>query len=302
MSVMNDVATELNDNNKKLTDKIKMHAFDVIAIGLVISVGLLNLGAIEMRNVGKEIVNIILEAIPFYLGSVALALNFYKKGVYAGKATQRFINATKQYSSKVNELTGKHIDKLNDFCFDYNRKALKIRQESILMDCAISFDRFDEYHVDEEGNKTKPLKIVDEKELKKVYGESVAKSVIKAKNVKIKGLSPNGLLGNTNTNDITDLGKTEQEMLKDKSKEYSIVYAASILIMSMMGVKDILEWGWIGAFLLMFKLLYILCKSYMKYFEGFDDMDVRLVNHISRKTDVLKEFDYWYQSLNSDTK
>ena len=152
MSVMNDVATELNDNNKKLTDKIKMHAFDAIAIGLVISVGLLNLGAIEMRNVGEEIINILLEAIPFYLGSVALALNFYKKGVYAGKATPRFINATKQYSSKVNELTGKQIDKLNDFCFDYNRKALKIRQESILMDCAISFDRFDEYHVDEEGN------------------------------------------------------------------------------------------------------------------------------------------------------
>ena len=108
------------------------------------------------------------------------------------------------------------------------------------------------------------------------------------------------MLGNLNTDDITDLGKNEQEMLKDRSREYSIVYLASILIMSMMGVKDILEWGWMGAFLLLFKMLYILCRSYMKYFEGFDDIDVKLVNHFSRKTDVLKEFNYWYESNNLD--
>jgi hypothetical protein len=70
----------------------------------------------------------------------------------------------------------------------------------------------------------------------------------------------------------------------------------------MMGVKDVLEWGWMGAFLLLFKMLYILCRSYMKYFEGFDDINIRLVNHISRKTDVLKEFDYWYNTQYKDSK
>ena len=296
MATIDDIATELNENNKSLTNKIKLHMFDVIAVGLVVAVGLLNLGAIEMRNIGEEIVNILLEAVPFYLGSVALALNFYKKGVYGAKACETFTNTVKHYSSKVNILTGKQIDKLNDFCFDYNCKALRIRQESILRDVAISFDRFDKVTLDEEGHKLKPLKISTESELKATYGETVAAAIIKAKNVKIKGLSPNNLLGNLNTDDITDLGKNEQEMLKDRSKEYSIVYMASILVMSMMGVKDILEWGWMGAFLLAFKMLYILCRSYMKYFEGFDDINIRLVNHISRKTDVLKEFDYWYDS------
>ena len=106
MKQIDDIATELNENSKNLTNKIKMYAFDVIAIGLVVAVGLLNLGAIEMRNLGKEIINILLEAIPFYLGSVALALNFYKKGIYAGKAENKFIEAIKHYSTEVNTLTG----------------------------------------------------------------------------------------------------------------------------------------------------------------------------------------------------
>lgn len=294
MKTINEIATDVNQNNKSFANKVKTHIFDVIAMGLVISVGLLSLGAIELRDLGKEAFNILLEAIPFYLGSIALALNFYKKGVYAAKVTETFINVVKQYSNKVNALTGKHIDKLNDFCFEYNSKAIRIRQEAILRDVAISFDRFDKYSKDDEGHKLKPLKIMSEVDLKSTYGDTVCAAVTKAKNVKIKGLSPNNLLGNVNSDDITDLGKNEQEMLKDRSKEYSIVYFISILVMSLMGIKDVLEWGWMGAFLLLFKMLYILCRSYMKYFEGFDDINVNLVNHISRKTDVLKEFDYWY--------
>ena len=294
MNTVDDIAAQLNDNGKTLGNKIKTHIFDVIAIGLVVSIGLLNLGAIEIRNLGTELINILLEAVPFYLGSVALAMNFYKKGVYTGKAEQTFINIVKLYSSKVNSLTGKQIDKLNDFCLDYNVKALRIRQESVLRDVAISFDRFDKYFKDDEGHKIKPLRTMNKLELNNVYGKSIAKAVTKAKNVRIKGLSANNLLGNFNSDDITDLGKNEQEMLKDKGKTYAITYCVSILVISVMGIKDIIAWGWMGTFLLVFKMLYILCRSYMKYFEGRDDINIRLVNHISRKIDVLKEFDHWY--------
>lgn len=294
MNKVDNFATELNQNNKSLTNKIKTHAFDVIAVGLVLAIGLLNLGAIEIKNIGTEIFSILLEAIPFYLGSVALALNYYKKGVYAGKASKTFNDVVTSYSTLVNSFVGKQIDKLADFCSNYNRKALLIKQEAILREVAISIKRFDEYIKDELGHTLKPLKIVPDEELIATYGEYVGKKIIEAKNVKIKGINVNNLLGNSNVDDLTDLGKSEQEMLRDRGKEYSIVYSISILAMSLMGVKDVLEWGWMGAFLLMFKMLYILARSYMKYFEGYDDVTVRLVNHISRKIDVLKEFDYWY--------
>ena len=294
MGKIDNFASELNENNKSVVNKLRTHIFDVIALGLVVSIGLLNLGAIELKNIGTEIFSILLEAVPFYLGSVALALNYYKKGVYAGKATKSFLEVVNAYSQIVNGFVGKQIDKLNEFCSNYNRKALLIKQESILREAAISIKRFDEYTEDECGNILPPLKIVSDDDLIATYGEYVGGKIIQAKNVKIKGISPNSILGNNNTDDITDLGKTEQEMFVDRSKEYSILYSVSIVVMSVMGVKDILEWGWMGAFLLLFKLLYILSRSYMKYFEGFDDVTIRLVNHMSRKIDVLKEFDYWY--------
>lgn len=290
MNKVDDFATELNNNSKTLTNKIKSHVFDVIALGLVAAIGLLNLGAIEIKDLTKEYINIVLEAIPFYIGSVALALNYYKKGVYAGKSSKSFNDIVSCYSAKVNTLVGKQIDKLNDFCSYYNKKALRLRQETVLQNVAISFERFD---CPTDGSK--PLKIMSDEELTKEFGEVVAKAIIEAKNIKVKGINANVLLGNNHIDDVTDLGKSEQEMLKARSQEYSIVSFASIIVMSMMGVKDILEWGWIGAFLLVFKMLYILCRSYMKYFEGYDDITVKLSNHMSRKIDILKEFDYWYE-------
>ena len=293
MSSINDIATELNSNSKTLANKVRTHIFDFIAVGLVVAVGLLSLGAVELRDIGKEIWSILLEAVPFYLGSIALALNFYKKGVYAAKSTQTFIDTVKHYSTQISKLTGRQIQKLNDFCLNYNRRALRLRQESILRDAAISFEAFDEGITNELGVQP-PLKTLTKDELTKRYGSVICCAVLKAKKVTIKGISPNNILGNMNTDDITDLGKNEQEMLKYRSTEYSVVYFASIIVMSLMGVKEILEWGWMGAFLTMFKLLYILCRSYMKYFEGFDDISVSLVNHLSRKSDVIKEFDYWF--------
>lgn len=299
MSSVNDIAAELNENSKNLATRVKTHIFDFIAIGLVVAVGLLNLGAIEIRNITAELWNILLEAVPFYLGSVALALNFYKKGAYAGKMTDAFKNAVRHYSELIGRLTGEQIQRLNDFCLEYNRKALKLRQEAILRDAAISFELFDAGFKDENGEFHKPLKILTKNELESMYGPIVAEAVEKAKKVKIKGISSNNLLGNMSTDDITDLGRSEQEMLKHRSTEYSIVYSASILVMSLMGVRDILQWGWMGAFLVVFKLLYILCRSYMKYFEGFDDISVSLTNHLSRKSDVIKEFSHWDSERNS---
>lgn len=66
--------------------------------------------------------------------------------------------------------------------------------------------------------------------------------------------------------------------------------------MALIGVKNFLEWGWVGLLFTVFKLLYILCSSYMKYFQGYEDICTGLVNHIYRKTDVLKEFDHWYDT------
>lgn len=294
MSRVDDVALELNQNKKDLTRSLKSRVFDIIGVGLVIAVGLVSLGVIQLREITpKEIINIILEAIPFYFGSVTLAMNYYRKGVYAGKTTDSFIGTVKKYSSKVNRLTGKQLEYINDFCGEYNEKALRMAQENLLRSVAIRYDKFENGEIIN-GTQIPPLKQMTKEELVTKYNARVAEYVIKARELTVKGVNVSILLGNSYNWDITNLGPNEKELSNQRMKQYAGTYAISIFLLSLMAVKNILEWGWVGFILVAFKLIWILCNAYMKYFEGYDDATIRITNHISRKIDILKQFDYWY--------
>lgn len=295
MNKIDDVAMEIHDNNKNVAAMAKDRVFDLIAVGLIVAVGLLSLGAIELREITfLEIINMLLEAIPFYFGSVTLAVNFYKKGVYSGKSTDLFINTVKTYSHKVNKLNGKQLDNITDFCFEYNDRAIRIGQENILRSIALRYDRYHEITYDKDGNELQPLCQLTKEELVSRYNPRIAEYIINANNVKVKGINPNILLGNNDNWDITDLGKNEQELLKQQTRSYIGSFAVSTILLTVMAIKDIMQWGWVGFILIAFKLIYILCRCYMEYFKGYEDITIKVVNHISRKTDILKQFDYWY--------
>lgn len=295
MNKVDSVATDIHDNNKNLVKMAKDRVFDLIAVGLIVAVGLLNLGAIELRQITLlSILNIILETVPFYLAAVTLALNFYKKGVYAAKTTDVFINCVKAYSHRVNKFTGKQLDNMSTFCTDYNNRATQILEENILRPVAITYDRYKNITFDKDGNEVRPLCQLSKEELVKGYGPRVAEHVIHANNAKIKGVSVNILLGNNDVQDITNLGENETELLKKQTRSYITNFAVSTFLLTLMSIKDIMSWGWAGLVLLMFKLLFILCRCYMEYFKGYEDITIKVVNYISRKTDILKQFDYWY--------
>ena len=295
MSKIDDTLVEINQTSKDFTKSLKSRMFDLIGVGLVISVGLISLGVVELREITlREVINIFLEAIPFYLGSVMLSMNYYRKGVYAGKDSLTFKTIVGNYSNKINKLTGKQLDFLNDFCGEYNDKALKMAQENLLRSVAIRYDRFNDYTVDKDGNELPPLKTYGREELVTRYNARTAEYVIKAQNVNIKGINVNVLLGNNLDWDITNLGPNEKELADQRRKQYASTNALSVLLLSLMAVKNIMDWGWIGFILVAFKLTWVLCMAYMHYFEGYEDCTIRVTNHISRKTDILKEYDYWY--------
>lgn len=295
MNKIDGIATDIHDNNKNLAKMAKDRVFDLIAVGLIVAVGLLNLGAIELRQITLlSILNIILETVPFYLASVTLALNFYKKGVYAAKTTDVFINCVKVYSHRVNKFTGKQLDNMSTFCTDYNNKATKILEENILRPVAITYERYKNVTYDKDGNELRPLCQLSKEELVRSQGPRVAEHVIHANNSKIKGISVNILLGNNDVLDITNIGENETELLKKQTRSYVTNFAVSTFLLTLMSIKDIMSWGWAGLVLLMFKLLFILCRCYMEYFKGYEDITIKVVNYISRKTDILKQFDYWY--------
>lgn len=295
MSTIDEVAVEIHENGKSLKRSLKDKAFDVIGVLLIVAVSLISLGAIELREITwKEIIDMFLEAVPVYISAVTLSMNYYRKGVYAGKETEMFTSAIKRYSNKVNNLSGKRLTYLSDFCGDYNDKALKTIQENLLRSVGISYERFNNDWIDGNGEKQKALKNMSKQMLIRKFNSDVADAVIKARQAKIKGLSPNLLLGSNYSGDITDLGHNEKELLKQRRKQYFTRSAMAILLLSFIAIKNIIDWGWIGFVLIAFKLVWVLCDAYMKYFDGYDDITIKLLNHISRKVDVFKQYDYWY--------
>lgn len=283
-------ADKVLDTKDKSIQFVKNRIFDFIALGIVVAMTVLSLGVLELREITPaEIIDIVIENVPFFLATMMLSTNYYNKGTFTGKQSNKFLDTVDYYSKYVEDFTGKQIDILPDFCKHYNERSLRRIKEDLLKTVAITWKKYDEGE-----NGEKPLKIVPYKKLKETYGKYVAKTINNCKKLKIKGIHVNILLGNLNSSDPTDLGKNEKELYRIRKIGYAGSYLFFTFVMALIGIKNIFEWGWIGVLFVLFKLLYIVCTSYMKYFEGYEDICTNLVNHIYRKTDILKEFDCWY--------
>jgi hypothetical protein len=221
-----------------------------------------------------------------------LSINYYTKGSFAGKTTDKYISAMQCYSNNISKLSGEQLNYLHSFCNEYNNRVLREIKEGLLRSVAIDWSIY------ELGNKdTKPLKTMSKKELKTKYSKHVVKVICKCKKIKIKKIHANILLGNLDRFDSTDLGPTEKQLSSKRALNYAGSYVLSIFLLSLLGVKDVVQWGWMGAFLTLFKVTYIAIGAYTKYFNGYEDITNFVVNHLYRKTDILKEFEYWYANV-----
>lgn len=279
-------------------DFMKSRMFDITAAGIVVAMAALTLGMFELREITfLELVNILLETLPFYLANHLLTMNYYNKGVFTGKKNKSFLGVVNTYSAKVNALTGDEIGKLPEFCEQYNERVLVNLQTSILKTEALTYQEFDVDYTEIIGDQPVshgPLRALSKHDLEHLLGKERAKVVIKAKKLKIKGLRVNVLLGSQDNADVTNLGPGEKDLTKKRNLGYAVTGFLSIFVLTLIGVKNVYEWGWMSLLFMIFKLLYIVCRSFMRYFDGYQDITVSLANHISRKTDIIKEFDSWY--------
>lgn len=276
------------------SSKIKNRIFDVIAVGVLLAAIAINLGALEWKEVSKDnLINLLAEFVPLLLTSMLLTTNYYQKGVFFGKNSNSFIAITNAYSDLVTSLKGNEIDNIPEFCAEYNDNALRKIQEPVLKKVAISYELYNEGDADKN---IPPLKILSRKKLSKLYERHIVNVIRHCNRMTIKGIKVNNLLGNENVDDISDLGRTENELRARHNTMSAITYTISTAFMTVVAVKDILAWGWASVALLSFKLLFIFFRSYMSYFEGFNDVTISLNNQLARKTDILKQFKYWYEN------
>ena len=267
-----DLGQTVTDGKQAIVSYIKNKVFDIIGIAILVAMFALMLDIVEGRPFTLEsLKEVVVQVIPFYICAMLLSLNYYKKGSYGGKNTQSFIETVTKYSEAVDSLSGMHIRHLNDFCKEYNEQELKNLQTAILSREGIEYSLFEKEYIK-----------LSNKELKAKIGKTGAKLVRKAKKAKVVGVNPNILLGNRKCADSTDLGPTEVQLARLRGAGYVFSYLATIAFLTFLIVKNILEWNWLSLIYELAKVIYIFVRSYMRYFEGYEDITVKLQNSINR--------------------
>ena len=283
------------DIKSGLKSNVKDHIFDIIAVGIVVGMLLLSLGAIEFKAVTwRSLLDTLIECLPFFLAAMLLNTNFYTKGTFMGKREKKYTDTVSSYSVQANAITGEELDSLEIFCSEYNENALKQIQTNILKRAAISYERFDKEEQDKDKGLVLPLKTLSKRELIALLGEERAKIVVEAKKAHVKGIDVNTLLSCNKSSDITVLGQNENELARKRKGKSAASWLISVFLMALMGVNDVASWGWLGIGIIVFKLFYIVGRSYMAYFEGYNDITTYVISYYARKSDVLKQFKSWY--------
>lgn len=291
-----DVGAVVQEGKKSATDIIKTYIFDLVGIAIFVIAFLLALGALEVVDFNiTSILDLIVSFVPFWFAAVLLNDNFYTKGIFKAKTTNKYEAALKSYSERANAITGEQLAMLADFCDEYNEKSYIKLQTNILKRAGISYEQYNDGMVID-GVKQEPLKILSRKKLKELYPNNteIIKVIKRAKKAQIKGISENLLLSTIRTADDTDLGKNETEMHNSNRWKSALMFFVVTLVFSFIALKDLNDWGWIGAIMVAYKMVWIFCKSYTGYFKGYDDITINLTAHIMRKDDILKQFEYWY--------
>lgn len=279
----------VTESKQNVVQFIKNRIFDFLGIAILVAMSALMLNVVEGKPfTWQSIKEVLVQLVPFYICAMALSLNYYKKGSYNAKETESFHSTLEDYTDETDSLDGDKISRIKDFCNEYNAEELKNMQINILRSEGVTYDQFVEYRK------------LTYFALRKAKGRLVAKVVYKAKRAKIVGIDTNSLLGNHKSADNTDLGPNESQMLTGRSVAYALTYVATIGFLVFIGVKDINDWRWYKLLYELSKVIYIFVRSYMRYFEGFEDITIKLANTIHRKTDTLKAFNSWYDKHKDD--
>lgn len=299
---MSKVEETYTDGEQTVKEGIKRYVYDIVAsaIALVIIAASLHIFDVYDLSDGEDIKNFFVDWVPYFIASILLNADMYEKGSFIGKETVNYLKVLASYSKKVVLLQGEKLLSMGEFCIYYNEKSLRERRQDILRKEGIDYDEFDKEFikiVDGEKKTFKPLKLWEKEELDAVYGVNARKAIVKAKNTTIKGINVNVLLSSFDVKDPTNIGATENQLKVTRNIATTVRYLFVSGLMSIIFIKDIEQWHWAGIIEVIFKLAYVFARALMSYFKGYSDITIRVAGHITRKTDILNEFDYWYDNL-----
>lgn len=292
---MKKVEDNLQNAKFAVNDGIKKYVYDIIAIVILLSLIAASLdlfGLIDFKTV--NIVSFLIGWFPYFAAAMLLRTDLYKKGVFIGKKTDKFCAVARTYSELANSLSGEQLKGLYPFCEEYNSNAKQAIQTQILKAEGLTYEEYNEdwiETVDGVDVQRSALKTCTKQELlERKYTKTQIRAIKKAKRAKVYGISVNILLSTIAVKDVTYIGNDEKSLQIKQIAASAIKYILCTVALSFIAIKDTISFGWLSVILILFKVTYLFAGSCISYFRGYDDITIHLVNHFTRKTDILKMY------------
>lgn len=227
-----------------------------------------------------------------YIASLIIANNEYNNGVWRGKDTQKYKDATNTYNTKAN-LSGAKKLALPKFCSEYSKQLKEDYQRTVLEDMCISYERFaDDYIVD--GETFPAYKTLSKKELYAVLGKEKGKVAWSVKRYKVKEIKSSDILDRERAKNEKRIGATEDELKRSETVSNLIVFFIFAVFTSVFAVVGThgLTLASFGMFV--YQCSIIIMRSVTAHLKGYFNIVVKIVARMAQQGDYLDMFETWY--------
>jgi hypothetical protein len=224
----------------------------------------------------------------FMFCAYAMYINGSGNGIRAGRKSETYLTAKKQYDDLKNEvITRKMQGRLPEFCRYYIEEELRNTRNSLLTEVGIDFAVYQERYVGKDKTELEQLTILS---------KSQVEAIVSANNIKPIKLTPEMILkrgrGSLHRNPL-GIEPSKKRRIGYVWKFVS-TFAVSVLMVGIaLNPKSDLTWGTFAECIL--KLFPIVLNGFTGYKSGYENIVVDTVNYMNDQSDLLRQLIHYVE-------
>lgn len=224
----------------------------------------------------------------FMFCAYAMYINSSGSGIRAGRKSETYLTAKKQYDDLKNEvITRKMQGRLPEFCRYYIDEELRNIRNSLLTEVGIDFSVYQERYVGKDKAELEQLTILS---------KSQVEAIVSANNIKPIKLTPEMILkrgrGSLRRNPL-GIEPSKKRRIGYVWKFVSTFAVAVLMVGITLNPKSDLAWGTFAECIL--KLFPIVLNGFTGYKSGYENIVVDTVNYMNDQSDLMRQLIHYVE-------
>ena len=224
----------------------------------------------------------------FMFCAYAMYINGSGNGIRAGRKSETYLTAKKQYDDLKNEvITRKMQGRLPEFCRYYIEEELRNTRNSLLTEVGIDFAVYQERYVGKDKTELEQLTILS---------KSQVEAIVSANNIKPIKLTPEMILkrgrGSLHRNPL-GIEPSKKRRIGYVWKFVSTFAVAVLMVGIALNPKSDLTWGTFAECIL--KLFPIVLNGFTGYKSGYENIVVDTVNYMNDQSDLMRQLIHYVE-------